>query len=247
MHGDQTFYDISLVDGYNIPIGINYIPAKNTTFIPPNLTNCACVATPGWIHTHNTTATYYTNSSYPVPLESKETDKSLRRWCPWPLLAFPPTKPGDGIYPYPDDKVQRPDFSPCKSACAASGSDKECCVGKYHDPKICKPSRYSKSAKAMCPDAYSFAFDDQTSTFIIPKGGGWEVVMCPKGRSTNILRQLGNELFELASAGALSEMTLKRLTDVTYIEADRSASNSVRPVATMIMSLVPIVGIWLAL
>lgn len=99
----------------------------------------------------------------------------------------------------------------------------------------------------MCPDAYSFAFDDQTSTFIIPKGGGWEVVMCPKGRSTNILRQLGNELFELASAGALSEMTLKRLTDVTYIEADRSTSNSVRPVATMIMSLVPIVGIWLAL
>lgn len=247
VNGDQTFYDISLVDGYNIPIGINYIPAKNTTFIPPNLTNCACVATPGWLHTHNTTGTFYTNSSYPVPLETQETDKSLRRWCPWPLLAFPPTKPGDGIYPYPDDKVRRPDFSPCKSACAATGSDKECCVGKYHDPKICKPSLYSKSAKAMCPDAYSFAFDDQTSTFIIPKGGGWEVVMCPKGRSTNILRQLGNELFELASAGALSEVTLKRLTDVAFIEADRSSANSVRPVATAIMSLVPIVGIWLAL
>lgn len=44
----QTFYDISLVDGYNIPMGINYIPAKNTTFIPPNLTNCACIATTGW-------------------------------------------------------------------------------------------------------------------------------------------------------------------------------------------------------
>ena len=99
----------------------------------------------------------------------------------------------------------------------------------------------------MCPDAYSYAFDDQKSTFIIPMGGGWEVVMCPKGRSTNILRQLGNELFELASNGALSEMTLKKLTNVTYIESDKSTSDSVRPVATMMMSLVPIVGIWLAL
>uniref|UniRef100_A0A8H7NJH5 Uncharacterized protein n=1 Tax=Bionectria ochroleuca TaxID=29856 RepID=A0A8H7NJH5_BIOOC len=34
-NGMQTFYDISLVDGYNIPMAITYIPAKNTTFIPP--------------------------------------------------------------------------------------------------------------------------------------------------------------------------------------------------------------------
>ncbi|EQK98631.1 thaumatin family protein [Ophiocordyceps sinensis CO18] len=68
-------------------------------------------------------------------------------------------------------------------------------LGKYHDPNICKPSQYSTSVKAVCPDAYSFAFDDQKSTFIVPKGGGWEVVMCPVGRSTNIQRQLGKELF----------------------------------------------------
>ena len=42
--GKQTFYDISLVDGYNIPLGIVYLPAENTTWIPPNLTNCACIA-----------------------------------------------------------------------------------------------------------------------------------------------------------------------------------------------------------
>ena len=143
--------------------------------------------------------------------------------------------------------VKRPEFSPCNSACAATGSDKECCVGEYHDPKICKPSLYSKAAKAMCPDAYSFAFDDQDSTFIIPMGGGWEVTMCPKGRSTNILRQLGDELFELASAGRLSEKTVKRLTNVTYIESGRGAGNSLRPMIATIVSSVLVVGLWLLL
>ncbi|KND89863.1 Pathogenesis-related protein 5 [Tolypocladium ophioglossoides CBS 100239] len=235
--GMQTFYEISLVDGYNIPMGINSIPAKNTTYIPPNLTNCACIATSGWLYAKAPTGTSYANSSFPVPLEANETNKSVSSWCPWPNLAFPPTKPGDGIYPYPDDNVQRPPFSPCKSACAATNSDKDCCVGKYHDPNICKPSLYSKSVKAVCPDAYSFAFDDQKSTFIIPKGGGWEVVMCPAGRSTNILRQLGKELFELASGGRLSELSMKRLRNVTYIEEDRGAASGVRPLSTAVTAL----------
>lgn len=236
INGSQTFYDISLVDGYNIPVGINHIPSKNTTFIPPNLTNCACIATAGWLYETSQTGTYYTNSSYPVPLEDYETNDDVRSWCPWPLLAFPPTKPGDGIYPYPDDNIQRPLFSPCNSACSASGSDKDCCVGKYHDPDVCKPSAYSKAAKAICPDAYSFAFDDQESTFIIPKGGGWEVVLCPKGRSTNILRQLGSEMSELAAAGRLSEPAMKRLSDTEYILADRGAAGVVQPAWLILVS-----------
>lgn len=245
--GKQTFYDISLVDGYNIPIGINYIPAKNTTFIPPNLTNCACIATAGWIYANSKNGTYYTNASFPVPLEAQETNGSVRKWCPWPDLAFPPTKPGDGVYPYPDDTVVRPDFAPCKSACAATGSDKDCCVGKYHDPNICKASDYSKAAKAMCPDAYSFAFDDQQSTFIIPMGGGWEVVMCPIGRSTNILRQLGKEMDELATSGTLSESTVKRLMNVTYIRADRGAASEARAGLTTLASTVLAASLWLLL
>lgn len=110
-------------------------------------------------------------------------------------------------------------------------------MGKYHDPDICKPSLYSKAAKAMCPDAYSFAFDDQSSTFIIPKGGGWEVVMCPEGRSTNILRQLGSELTEVGNSGKLSDVSVKRLSNITYIEADRGAANSLRPMMTMLVSV----------
>lgn len=210
----QTFYDISLVDGYNLPIGVRYLPAANTTFIPPNLTNCACIATTGWLYGNNATGTFYSNSTYPVPLEANETNLALSGWCPWPNLAFPPKKPSNGIYPYPDDKIQRPAFSPCKSACATTGRDEDCCIGKYHDPAICKPSAYAKTIKAICPDAYSFAFDDQKSTFIVPTGGGWEIIMCPQGRSSDILRQLGPEMYQLASGGKLSQSSINRLSKV---------------------------------
>lgn len=247
LHGGQTFYDISLVDGYNLPMGINYIPAKNTTFIPPNLTNVACIATPGWLYKPNQTGTYYSNSSFPVPLEDSESNDSIKDWCPWPLLAFPPKKPGDGVYPYPDDDVKRPVFSPCNSACAATGKDSDCCVGKWHDPNKCKPGRYSNSIKSICPDAYSFAFDDQKSTFIVPKGGGWEVVMCPKGRSTNILRQLGAEMDELNNSGNLSEKSLKRLRDVQYITADKGGAGDTRPLAVQAGFVALMLGLWMVI
>ncbi len=238
----QTFYDISLVDGYNLPVGVEHIPSANTSHIPPNLTNCACIATAGWLYGTTQTGTYYSNSTYPIPLEKAETNKNLAGWCPWPNLAFPPTKPGDGVYPYPDDNIQRPTFSPCKSACATTGSNKDCCIGKYHDANVCKPSRYSSTVKAVCPDAYSFAFDDQSSTFIVPKGGGWEVIWCPQGRSTNILRQLGTEMHELASAGKLSILSLRRLKNVTYIEADRSTAAGVRPSWAIVSAAVAAAG-----
>lgn len=225
----QTFYDISLVDGYNLPIGIRYIPAANTTFIPPNLTNCACIATAGWLYNNSVTGTYYANTSFPIPLEANQTNLAVSKWCPWPNLAFPPTKPSSGVYPYPDDKVQRPTFSPCKSACAATGSDADCCIGKYHDPAICKPSDYSKAIKAICPDAYSFAYDDQKSTFIIPTGGGWEIIMCPQGRSTNILQVLGDEMYKIASGGKLSDEALLRMAEIGIPEdRDSTESSSVR-------------------
>ncbi|KAJ4134515.1 hypothetical protein NW765_008557 [Fusarium oxysporum] len=116
---------------------------------------------------------------------------------------------------------------------------------KYHDPDVCKPSAYSKRAKIICPDAYSFAYDDQKSTFIIPNGGGWEIVMCPKGRSTNILRQLGDEMNELAQSGTLSEVTQKKLRDVSYIVAERSLGNHVLPIEAMMASTALATAIWL--
>ncbi|KAK3949924.1 thaumatin family-domain-containing protein [Pseudoneurospora amorphoporcata] len=227
MNSDQTFYDISLVDGYNLPIGIIYIPAANTTWIPPNLTNCVCIASAGFLDPPSRSGLFYTNKTFPIPWEPDQTNPTVGGWCPWDLQEYPPSKPGDGIYPYPDDSIQRPVFDPCLSACAATGNPEDCCTGKYDDPNVCTPSLYSENAKTVCPDAYSYAFDDQTSTFIIPNGGGWEVVFCPRGRSTNILRIFGEELRTIASGGGLTREILERVQNRTYIESvDPKGSSS---------------------
>ncbi|ETS77809.1 hypothetical protein PFICI_09871 [Pestalotiopsis fici W106-1] len=217
--GLQTFYDISLVDGYNLPLGVVYQPASNTSDIPPNFVNAACIATPGYLMSPNRTGYYYTNSSYPMPYEDTQTNAGITNWCPWDLQAFPPDKPGDGIYPYPDDQIERPTFDPCKSACAATNAASDCCTGDYNDPTKCKRNLYAKNAKAVCPDAYSFAYDDQTSTFIIPSGGGWEVVFCPEGRSTNILETYGDQISALAAGGVVTEEMTQIAMNISYIES----------------------------
>ncbi|KAK3383533.1 thaumatin family protein [Lasiosphaeria ovina] len=231
MDGKQTFYDISLVDGYNLPLAIVYIPAKNTTWIPPNLTNCACIASSGYLGEPSRTGLAYTNATFPMPYESAQTNRGVADWCPWDLQEYPPSRPGDGIYPYPDDHIQRPVFDPCLSACASTNNPEDCCTGEYNDPNVCRPSLYSEQAKAVCPDAYSYAFDDQTSTFIIPTGGGWQVVFCPEGRSTNILETFGPQLRALGSGGGVTREMLDALTNITYIATHPppSSAGTLRP------------------
>ncbi|KUJ23589.1 Osmotin, thaumatin-like protein [Mollisia scopiformis] len=220
--GTQTFYDISLVDGYNIPLGITYIPGDSASLqdIPPNLTNPACIGTAGWLADPSPSGENgnSTNSTYPVPFESKQTNAMVASWCPWDLQVTQPTKPGDGVYPYPDDNIQRPIFDPCLSACSKTNSPSDCCTGAYDDSSKCSPNLYATSAKAVCPDAYSYAFDDQTSTFIIPSGGGWEITFCPEGRSTNILATFKQQLEALSQGGGkVSKEILADCMNITII------------------------------
>ncbi|CAM0874248.1 unnamed protein product [Alopecurus aequalis] len=51
----------------------------------------------------------------------------------------------------------------CRSACGAMGGDKYCCTGEYGTPAACKPTIFSHLFKAICPKAYSYAFDDASS------------------------------------------------------------------------------------
>ncbi|XP_026413670.1 thaumatin-like protein [Papaver somniferum] len=51
----------------------------------------------------------------------------------------------------------------CKSACLAMKSAKYCCTGDYANPKDCKPTLFAHLFKAICPRAYSFAYDDSSS------------------------------------------------------------------------------------
>ena len=170
----QTFYDISLVDGYNIPIAIVslYPESGNAslTDIPPNLTNPICIGTAALLASEGSTSdatgeSVGTNSSFPIPLEQSQSTSDVQSWCPWDLQLDPPSKPGDGVYPYPDDNIQRPVFNPCYSACAKYDHPSDCCTGSYDSPQACKPSLYSSAAKKVCPDAYSYGSSRFTSLF----------------------------------------------------------------------------------
>jgi beta-mannosidase len=158
----QAFYDISLVDGYNIPLAIVslYPESGNSSLqeIPPNLTNPVCIGTASLLAPQGSLDDLLlgTNGSFPLPLDQSQSHEEVQRWCPWQLQLNPPQKPGDGVYPYPDDDIQRPWFNPCYSACAKFNRPQDCCTGKYGQPNTCQPSDYSKAAKNVCPDAYSY-------------------------------------------------------------------------------------------
>lgn len=170
----QTFYDISLVDGYNLPLAIIslYPESDNSslTQIPPNLTNPICIGTASLLTAQGDTSDSNsgTNSSYPIPLDESLSISDVASWCPWDLQVNIPTVPFDGVYSYPDTNIQRPDFDPCFSACAKFGQAADCCTGSYDSPNVCKPSSYSTAAKSVCPDAYSYGMC--TSEALPPQG-----------------------------------------------------------------------------
>lgn len=159
----QTYYDISLVDGYNLPLAIVLQSLGNSSFdeVPPNLTNPSCVGTAGLLASQNfdpySNGDFLgTNSSNPLPFDTNVTDSDVADWCPWDLQVNAPSGPSNGVYTYPDTNVDRPAFDPCYSACAKYNDDADCCTGSHGSPGSCYPSDYSKAAKSICPDAYSY-------------------------------------------------------------------------------------------
>ncbi|RWR86117.1 thaumatin-like protein [Cinnamomum micranthum f. kanehirae] len=69
----------------------------------------------------------------------------------------------------------------CKSACTALKSAKYCCTGEYSTPKSCKPTLFSHLFKAICPHAYSFAYDDPTSLRTC-RASRYVITFCPPTR-----------------------------------------------------------------
>lgn len=124
--GGMDFYDVSLVDGYNLPLLV--IPQGGSG---GNCTTTGCVVD--------------LNGACPAELKVTSSD-------------------GDGVG--------------CKSACAAFNEDQYCCSGAYSNPDTCKPSSYSMAFKNACPRAYSYAYDDKTSTFTCI-GADYLITFCP--------------------------------------------------------------------
>ncbi|SEW40051.1 Por secretion system C-terminal sorting domain-containing protein [Chitinophaga sp. YR573] len=128
---NQDFYDISLVDGFNLPMQILPVPGTFTPTVP---------------------STKYTDKPAGCPID-------LNLGCPTELQTVNSSGKVVG----------------CLSACSKFHSDIYCCTNAYNDPVICKPTSYSQFFKAACPDAYSYAYDDQASTFVCT-GAQYQVI-----------------------------------------------------------------------
>lgn len=67
----------------------------------------------------------------------------------------------------------------CRSACEAFHRPEDCCTGAFNSPDKCKPSPSSTYFKTKCPQAYSYAYDDKSSTFTCPTGPNYKITFCP--------------------------------------------------------------------
>ncbi|CAD6268675.1 unnamed protein product [Miscanthus lutarioriparius] len=137
--GGMDFYDVSLVDGSNLPLLVAPSGAS------PGAGNCA-----------PTGCLVDLNAACPADLRVVVTSSSAAA------------------------DVNADDVVACKSACLAFGSPRYCCSGEYASPDTCGPSAYSEFFKNACPRAYSYAFDDATSTFTCAGGDtAYTVTFCP--------------------------------------------------------------------
>ncbi|XP_051172842.1 uncharacterized protein LOC127289106 [Leptopilina boulardi] len=136
--GGLDFYDISLVDGYNLPLRM--VPTGG--FQPSG------------------------GGKYDCKAAGCNADLNAR--CPGELAV----KSGEWTVA-------------CKSACAAFNTDQYCCRGAHNTPQTCKsahwPKNYPAIFKSACPDAYSYAYDDQTSTFTCrpSPATNYDIIFCP--------------------------------------------------------------------
>ncbi|XP_077244049.1 thaumatin-like protein isoform X2 [Tasmannia lanceolata] len=69
----------------------------------------------------------------------------------------------------------------CKSACLALKSAKYCCTGDYSSPKSCKPTLFAHLFKAICPQAYSYAYDDSSSLKTC-RASRYLITFCPPAK-----------------------------------------------------------------
>ncbi|XP_054824750.1 pathogenesis-related thaumatin-like protein 3.5 [Prosopis cineraria] len=131
---DQDFYDVSLVDGYNLPMLA--VPAGVYGASACNSTGCI---------------------------------SNLNRGCPREL------------------QVKSGGVVGCESTCEAFGSDQYCCRGQHANPTTCHASYYSANFKKAFPTAYSYAFDDISSTFTC-KANVYHLIFWPPASSTRITK-----------------------------------------------------------
>ncbi|WVZ56073.1 hypothetical protein U9M48_006653 [Paspalum notatum var. saurae] len=139
----KDFYDVSLVDGYNVGIGVAVTGAR------VNRATCGYAGCVG----------------------------DVNALCPPELQMSAAKAAGGGGEGAPAAEAEA--TVACRSACEAFGTPEYCCTGAHGGPATCGPTKYSRLFKAACPAAYSYAYDDPTSTFTCGAGAQYLVTFCP--------------------------------------------------------------------
>ncbi|KAL6641639.1 hypothetical protein ACP70R_019820 [Stipagrostis hirtigluma subsp. patula] len=139
--GGLDFFDVSLVDGYNLPMLVTPSGAAGAPGGSSPAAGGKCAAT--------------------------GCAAELNGACPADLRVEAAADGGGQAVA-------------CRSACEAFGDARYCCSGAYGSPSACRPSAYSEFFKSACPRAYSYAYDDATSTFTCAAGAtDYAVTFCP--------------------------------------------------------------------
>ncbi|KAH6807954.1 Pathogenesis-related thaumatin superfamily protein [Perilla frutescens var. frutescens] len=152
--GGLDFYDVSLVDGYNLPMLV--VPQGGAG---GNCSSTGCLS-------------------------------DLNESCPSELKVVSTSGGGEGG-----------ECVACRSACEAFGEAKYCCSGAYATPDTCGPTQYSQAFKNACPRAYSYAYDDKTSTFTCASAD-YILTFCPTPSASK--KSSGGEIAGVGSVSLVS-------------------------------------------
>ncbi|KAB2097520.1 hypothetical protein ES319_A01G176000v1 [Gossypium barbadense] len=167
--GGLDFYDVSLVDGYNLPMLIVVKGGKGG-----NCSATGCLL-------------------------------DLNGACPSELRVARQNG-GGGVG--------------CRSACEAFGDPEYCCSGAFRTPDVCRPSRYSLFFKHACPRAYSYAYDDTTSTYTCA-GADYVIMFCPPPHTSQ-------KVFGARKDGALLPLVNKSMIYISSLHANGASLSVAR-------------------
>ncbi|KAL7183431.1 hypothetical protein ACSBR2_025771 [Camellia fascicularis] len=187
---EKDFYDVSIVDGYNLPLIVAPPDVFQTSTQigldePENVGLLGIYASAPYMEAKS--------KSDPNPMVRLIIQSpwhtmltvclSNSKGCPKELQVVDGDNSGVGVVG-------------CRSACEAFGLDQYCCSGDFANPTTCRPSSYSTIFKTACSRAYSYAFDDGTSTFTC-KASDYTIIFCPNLASGYINLQFFLKMFEI--------------------------------------------------
>ncbi|KAL2348615.1 hypothetical protein Fmac_002615 [Flemingia macrophylla] len=167
----MDYYDVSLVDGYNLPMMVAASGGSGS-----------CAATGCFA--------------------------DLNRRCPMELRVK-----GGGA---------------CQSACGAFGKPEYCCKGAFSNPSTCKASVYSEIFKSACPKAYSYAYDDATSTFTC-SNADYTVTFCTSPPSLKSSTDSGPKGTDSGSGASVEQSELASTSWLADMATATAAATQTRP------------------